>query len=658
MTGVPTSVLADALHAQIRGATVVSAVFTTFGLEHDFLLDEVLPTLVPHTLSNLPVLRRDELADSLHQSQTAITVFADAAQIVAGSGSSRIPVAIVPVVHPTGVFHPKVTLLLLQDDNGAERLVAAVGSANLTRAGWWENVECAHVWAVKDGSSTWCRDEVISFLDFLLRKPMTTGRKAALAVRHFLIRTTQRVKRTDASRTDPRFYWNGSSGRVEFAKWLYQQGVTSGDATRLEIISPWYSPTGQVQVRAVADAVRARTVRVALPRNPDESALVTQASFDAVADIGTWSALPISLTKGGEKKAIARRVHAKAYRVSEPDAGYHDIVVGSINLTPPAFAAGGNVEAAVLVGVLDGGAQLWLEDAEQPRSFASEDELESDDVAADGKILAPVRVVVDWDPRTATVASTAKPAATTIVLMDGATKVCSVRLRDGKAQVSRAAADALLTHLVSSSPVLDVVADGTGVGYTIVEEMHIEQKPMSDTERTLADAVADLLLDGDARRARTGVLRGEDEDPAEGDLVDDENREGRSPYELQAALFQAMAAFERELRRLSGDGAEREIHLRLVGGGSRSVNDLLDRARSTAPTSAADALLVTWVLGTLLTTCSGFLPKRHRPDIAKAVAATAALREVLEKQLIDGSTDPEMAHFLRWARSTLTEAAS
>ena len=70
--------------------------------------------------------------------------------------SPSLPVCLMPgldVRRKNGVFHPKVILLLVDDlkrgdanEGGvAQSLIVAIQSANLTRQGWWENVECTHI---------------------------------------------------------------------------------------------------------------------------------------------------------------------------------------------------------------------------------------------------------------------------------------------------------------------------------------------------------------------------------------------------------------------------------------------------------------------------------------------------------------------------------
>ncbi len=260
MSDVPRSVLADALKTELNGATLHAAVLTTFTLDWDFVVDQVLPVFVPHDLSANDVTRREELAQHLQQNQAVITVFVDAKRAGEASGASRVPMAVVPVRHPTGCFHPKVILALVTDGGGSDRLVVGVGSANLTRSGWWEWVECAHLWSIEDSAATWCRHDLLSFVAHLEKQASTASAKLATKqVRAFLARTHQRLRHSAGDSTRPgRFHWNGLRGRPSFVDALTGFVKDSYVGGTLEVVSPWYSDSGDAQVRDVATALGVR----------------------------------------------------------------------------------------------------------------------------------------------------------------------------------------------------------------------------------------------------------------------------------------------------------------------------------------------------------------------------------------------------------------
>jgi hypothetical protein len=82
------------------------------------------------------------------------------------------------VSHPTGYFHPKNVLLLVESTapeaewNGLRRptrLIVGSMSANLTQAGWWENVEVAHVETAEPGTPCGFRNDLLSLIALVRR---------------------------------------------------------------------------------------------------------------------------------------------------------------------------------------------------------------------------------------------------------------------------------------------------------------------------------------------------------------------------------------------------------------------------------------------------------------------------------------------------------
>src|SRR5438094_5153927 len=129
-----------------------SAVFLTFQFDSGFFEQEVLPVFIDVPLSHAAIMRVVHLEDALRTLPGHIAVYYDANGLVSSdAGSAKLDIRRIPVQHRPGVFHPKNVFLLVEadepDDDGhrAQALIAASLSANLTRTGWWENVEACHV---------------------------------------------------------------------------------------------------------------------------------------------------------------------------------------------------------------------------------------------------------------------------------------------------------------------------------------------------------------------------------------------------------------------------------------------------------------------------------------------------------------------------------
>jgi len=112
----------------------------------------------------------------------------------------------IDVRRATGAFHPKLILLLVespaddQEKNTAPAdlsLIIASLSANLTRAGWWENIETGHIDEILDrdyyDSRTSFRSDVLSMIQRLKRCCAKDENHSALdRIHDFLIKQANR----------------------------------------------------------------------------------------------------------------------------------------------------------------------------------------------------------------------------------------------------------------------------------------------------------------------------------------------------------------------------------------------------------------------------------------------------------------------------------
>lgn len=147
------NMLKDALRGAIEalpGYRVTHALFTTYAFEPEFFETAILPLLLPDGgagLSLHSVVRRLQLESLLRASPIAIDVYFDARVVV--PGCPFLPYGMLPV-RLAHEFHGKLILLRLEDERGKACCVLGAGSANLTKAGWWENLEAWHFTAPFD----------------------------------------------------------------------------------------------------------------------------------------------------------------------------------------------------------------------------------------------------------------------------------------------------------------------------------------------------------------------------------------------------------------------------------------------------------------------------------------------------------------------------
>ena len=155
--GFPQAVLSQQFGEALGGRRVRSAVFTTFNFDPGFFELQVLPLLFSQSFSQVDKVRLLQLEDAL-RNVDHLAVYYDRRALSQDAEPARLNYRRIDVRRATGVFHPKLALLLVDEprepgDDTREphqSLVVACLSANLNRAGWWENVECAHIEEVRD----------------------------------------------------------------------------------------------------------------------------------------------------------------------------------------------------------------------------------------------------------------------------------------------------------------------------------------------------------------------------------------------------------------------------------------------------------------------------------------------------------------------------
>lgn len=400
----PKRVLSDEISSAINGRRVVAAVFTTFSFDPAFFELDILPLLFEGRIrggfSHVEKVRRVQLEDCLRD-MAEIEVFYDRGGLVGNAGPASLDFRRIDVGRRTGVFHPKLVLVLVENPSsqGTEptrSLIVATLSANLTRSGWWENLEAGHLEVIDAESSTnrrcTFREDLLSALDLIMNSVPPEDRRGALRTVHRFVRDDAPQEGTWYASWRGRYYTRLFAGQTSLPEWLRDRRL-GNHSWNLEVVSPFFDAHGSRTLRNLIRATRPREVRVLLPTDADGTPTVTQEQYEEVAATGRWSQLPASITRSASKAssegAAARHVHAKIYRFWRPDRA--DItLVGSVNLTSGAHSAAnaGNLEAAFLANTThrsDRG-EWWLRPLEvRPERFS---ELSSEEGEAEQVGLA------------------------------------------------------------------------------------------------------------------------------------------------------------------------------------------------------------------------------------------------------------------------------
>ena len=403
----PKAVLSDEISSAINGRRVVAAAFTTYSFDPAFFELDILPLLFESRIrggfSHVEKVRRVQLEDCLRD-MAEIEVLYDRSGLVGNAGPASLDFRRIDVGRRTGVFHPKLVLVLVENpsSDGSEptqSLIVATLSANLTRSGWWENLEAAHVEVIDAASPTnrrcTFRVDLLSALDVIMNSAPSEDRRGALrTIRHF-VRDSAPREGTRNSSWQGRYYTRLFAGQKSLPEWLRDRRL-GNRSWNLEVISPFFDAHGSQTLQSLVQAIRPSEVRVFLPTDSDGTPTVTQEQYKQVGATARWSRLPATVTRSANTASseggVARRVHAKIYRFWR--LGEADItLVGSVNLTSAGHSAAnaGNLEAAFLANTTDrnGRGEWWLQPLDDsPERFSEKVSEEDGDAERAGVALS------------------------------------------------------------------------------------------------------------------------------------------------------------------------------------------------------------------------------------------------------------------------------
>lgn len=408
-------VLSEAFAEKIGGRRVLAALFTTYTFDPAFFELEILPLLFEARInggfSPVEKMRRVQLEECLRE-EAEVDVLYDRGGLVANAQPATLDFQRIDVSRNQGVFHPKLVFVLVenplpQEDMMTRSLIVAALSANLTRSGWWENLETAHFEEVEQAHPrNWrCtfRQDLLDALAVVARTAQPTYQSGALGkIRSFLEEDApqQGVKN---AHTKGRYYTRLYAGTKPLPEWLRDRQLHKRN-WNLEIVSPYFDGRNAKALRTLLTNLawgKRPEVRILLPTEPDGTASVTAKQHQAVEALegARWGRLPSAMTRsdgmGKAEGAALRRVHAKVYRFW--CRGEFDIsLVGSPNLTLAGHSAENNLEAAFLVdtpGKADN-SDWWLEPIDETHERFKE-EADSEDGDAE-QVGLPLSLRYDW----------------------------------------------------------------------------------------------------------------------------------------------------------------------------------------------------------------------------------------------------------------------
>lgn len=681
---IPMRVLTEQVADAIKGRRVRTGVFTTFSFDPGFFELNILPVLFDQPFSQPDKVRRLQLEDAL-RTIDHLAVYYDRRALAQDGEPAQLDYRRLDVSRHTGYFHPKVILLLVdehdeaggaQSDNGRDAeparqaLIIGILSANLTRAGWWENVECAHIEEIKDRD---IHDEQDSFrLDLLpllqqVRESASDGddQSALDRIIAFLsARSQDNSVGKSRSGGGHRTRIFGAQSQTTLSDWL-QQLEFDGEALNLEVISPFFDAQGEGPLRSLIETLQPSQVRVFLPSEPDGALLVTKATYEAIAALANtqWARLPGEVTNRGrdEKSTLLapRRVHAKVYRLWKR-GGPDLLLVGSPNLTRAGHspATAGNLEAAFFVDITNIGHRRnwWLEPVEQAASrFAPAAPEEADGLDEVGLDLS---LQFDWGAKQLSYYLKESTADEFRVLTTGGQPLVIVEgPRFGRwTRLGRAAWSRIEEILLSTSFLL---IEHRGKSWRIlVREENMGHRPSLLTQLTPEEILEywSLLTP----HQRTQFLEAHVLDQVEGlPVVRVEQLHARNTlFDRFAGIYHAFACLERAVDTAIEGRRDNEAEARLLGAKYDSLPNLLQK---TLDRPEGDSILnyVTFLCARQL---RQELDGRHREFFSQRKEHVQHLDKLLDHlPTLRNSIELDDAHadrFLQWYETEFLKPAS
>jgi len=663
---IPRAVLSEHFQEHMEGRRLCSAVFLTYQFDPGFFEQEILPALLDIPLSHAAAIRLVQLEDALRAMPGQVAVYYDANGLVVGdAGSAKLDFRRVPVQHRTGIFHPKNVFLMVEDEEPddeeyrARTLILASMSANLTRSGWWENVESCHVEEIAEGDKTRLRDDIASLLGDLRRKVAADSQHTALnEIRTFLKSVSPRLQKSTSGELHPHLYM----GRESVPDFLEATAGKYIFGTYLEIISPYFDDADESQpLTDLVDRFQPKKVRVYLPRSKSGEVSCRRELYEWVRSRPEveWGQLPKQLLRLGKNEDAGERfVHAKIYRFFTQNPKRELCFVGSVNLTSPAHQMGGNLETGFLVDVpTPRRPDFWMtpEDREPVTFYVCK---EDDAAATSGGTRLNLRY--HWDRAQAEAFWDAKnesPAlrieARGLLLGELASLPPQTWTDIDAALASR------IAEVLEETSLFTVHGDGDNPALLLVQEEGMSHKPSLLFRLSAADILRYWsLLTQEQRaafleaRAPEVALLGQGADlVARAKLALKEE----TLFDRFAGFFHAFGCLERSVRKSLDDGHEKDANYRLFGRKYDSLGSLLDRVASEDKAGADVDHYVLFLCARQL--CQEI--ERDYPDYWREHSADAkslcvrfeyldALRKRLIKNNSDHSESGDFETFLQW----------
>lgn len=348
------AVVTERLLELIAEREVQAALFTTYTFEPDFFELEVVPVLLNQSsaYSEDERVKRFMVRENLREAGLPIDVYYDSPMFrQSGSCSPEMEYLCHGVNLGNRAFHGKVNMILVQDrDTGKETLLLGAGSNNLSRAGWWDNIECQHWEEVSSGE---CSRKLVNILleeiEFLNSHRELSNNDTEAAID----RISEFISNCRGSNSAAPVHYFGLSYpdyRRRFLDFLRHRSspITQRDNWHLEIISPFFADSASSMEHQSFLEMGVEEITLLLPTDDEGNAICKDDYYHHIQRQerirwGEWREdVARSLGLTGD---YYRPLHAKIYHFYRGKESW--VFVGSVNFTHMAMYK--NVEAGFLV---------------------------------------------------------------------------------------------------------------------------------------------------------------------------------------------------------------------------------------------------------------------------------------------------------------------
>lgn len=366
--------ISEGFKRAIGERTVERAFFSTYCFEPDFFELEVMPLLLGGpSVSTDETIRYHQLQSLMSNSRGRFAVAYDV-DVFNPQYAARLEVDYIPVRVARACQHAKVAVLEVVDATGKAAIILAAGSFNLTKAGWWTNIEVGH-WIelnqeyVPRNIATPLA-EALAFFQRHRAVPALASLQARLA--------SWKIGPNDNACT---FYFSSAGA----SRRSFPDLLKLVSPRYIDIVSPFFADQGD-NARVGDFLGRFDKVSLLLTTDEDGVATMTQAVYADLSKLANWCQWHSDVLSAFMRSADGfRKLHAKIY------SGDSWLFIGSVNLSYMALHQ--NVEAGFL---LTGTKRLKLLSAlPEQHIFSPADSLEARKHAGEAA-MPPVQLAYDW----------------------------------------------------------------------------------------------------------------------------------------------------------------------------------------------------------------------------------------------------------------------